>query len=171
MYSFQEVLSGLGWYASAFLVLLAAGSLILVSLYLFKWRRYRKIVSFKGRLLSQVNYARRKRGLSPLGRTKLLDKVAAGHSKSMARRKHCDHHGFERRSAFIERKTGLSYIAENCYMFPAKRYDPHVAKGLVEGWLKSPGHRANLLNPKFKRIGIGIIVRKGHVYATQIFTE
>ena len=154
-----------------FLILAAVGVLILLPLYLFKWRRYRKIVSFKGRLLSRVNHVRRKRGLSPLGRTKLLDRIAAGHSKSMAKRKHCDHHGFESRSAFITRKTGLSYVAENCYMFPAKNYDAHIAKKLVQGWLKSPGHRTNLLNANLKRIGIGIITRRGYVYATQIFTN
>ncbi|MBA7506884.1 hypothetical protein ES706_05599 [subsurface metagenome] len=153
------------------LLILAVSGLISLALYLFKWRPYRKIVSFRGRLLNRVNLARRKRQLRSLGRTRFLDKVAARHSKSMARRKHCDHHGFNTRSALIKRKAGLSYIAENCYMFPASRYDSHVAKKLVAGWLKSPGHRANLLNPEFRRTGIGIIVRKGYVYATQIFTD
>ena len=163
----ETVASILLWY----LVPAVACGVVVLVLYLLKWRRYRKIVSFKGRLLSQVNSARRRRKLGALGRTKLLDRVAAGHSKSMAKRKHCDHHGFEKRAALIKRKTGLSYIAENCYMFPVSRYDAYVAKKLVEGWLKSAGHRANLLNPKFKRTGIGIIVRRGHVYATQIFTD
>lgn len=153
------------------LLVLAIGGLISLLLYLFKWRPYRKIVSFRGRLLSRVNSARQKRQLTPLGRTRSLSKVAARHSKSMARRKHCDHHGFDKRFALIKRKTGLSYIAENCYMFPARRYDAHIAKGLVRGWLKSPGHRANLLNPEFRRTGIGITVRKGYVYATQIFAN
>lgn len=128
-------------------------------------------VLFSGRLLSRVNSARRKRGLKPLGRTRLLGKVAAEHAKSMARRKHCDHHGFNKRYALIKRRARLYNIAENCYMFPARKYDSHVAKKLVEGWLKSPGHRANLLNPEFRRTGIGIAVRKGYVYATQIFTD
>ncbi len=153
------------------LSLLIIGGLISLALYLFKWRPYRKIVSVRGRLLSQVNSARRKSQLRPLGRTRFLDKVAAIHSRSMARRKHCDHHGFEKRAEPIKTKTGLSYIAENCYMFPARRYNARVAGRLVAGWLRSPGHRANLLNPEFRRIGIGIAVRKGYVYATQLFTN
>ena len=147
------------------------GGMIWLAVYFFKWRPYRKIISFRGRLLNRVNSARRRRQLSPLGRTRFLSTVAVRHSKSMARRKHCDHNGFEKRSALIKGKTELSYIAENCYMFPAKRYDAHVAKELVKGWLESPGHRTNLLNPKFKRTGIGIVVRKGYVYATQLFTD
>lgn len=153
------------------LALLIIGGLISLTLYLFKWRPYRKIVSFRGRLLNRVNSVRRKRQLKPLGRTRFLDKVAARHSRSMARRKHCDHHGFEGRSELIKTKTGLSYVAENCYMFPARRYNARISGRLVAGWLRSPGHRANLLNPEFRRIGIGIAVRKGYVYATQIFTN
>ena len=144
---------------------------VMLLFYLFRWWPNRRIVSFRGRLLDHVNYTRRKRKLSSLGRTNLLDKVAAEHSKSMAKHRHCDHHGFDKRAALIERKSGLSYIAENCYMFPSGTYNTHIAKELVEGWLQSPGHRANLLNPDFRRTGIGIIVKKGYVYATQIFTD
>lgn len=142
-----------------------------LSLYLFKWSQYRNIVSFKGRLLSQVNLARNKKHIRPLGRVIFLDKVAVGHSKSMARQKHCDHSGFLKRASLIQNKTGLNHVGENCYMFPAKRYNAHVAKKLVQGWLKSSGHRANLLSPTFKRTGIGIVVKKGYVYATQLFTD
>ena len=109
------------------------GGIISLGVYLLKWRPYRKIVSFRGRLLNNVNLARRERGLRSLGRTRLLDKVAAGHSRSMARRKHCDHHGFEKRLTLVKQKTGLSYVAENCYMFPASRYNSRVAQRLVEG--------------------------------------
>ena len=140
-------------------------------MYLFKWRHHRKIISFKGRLLHEANTIRRTKHLRRLGRTKLLDDIAAGHSRSMAKRKHCDHAGFNERAKSIRNRTGLSYVAENVYMWPASKYDGHVAKKLVEGWMKSPGHRANLLNPRFKRTGVGINVSKGHVYATQIFTN
>ena len=33
----------------------------------------------------------------------------------------------------------------------------------------SPGHRANLLNPKFKKIAIGVIHQNGHYWVTQLF--
>ena len=164
---FGFILANLFW----IIILAAISGLILLPLYLFRWLPNRRITNFKGRLLGQVNHARQRKRLKPLGRTKLLGKVAAGHSKSMARRKHCDHHGFEKRARLIEKKTGLSRIAENCYMFPASRYDVHVAKRLVEGWLRSPGHRANLLSPGFRRTGISIVVRRGYVYATQLFTD
>ncbi len=144
---------------------------ISLPLYLFKWRKYRRIVSFSGRLLGQVNLTRKRKRLQPLGRVIFLDKVAVRHSKSMARQKSCDHHGFSERVSLIKSKMGLSYVGENCYMFPARKYSARVARELLHGWLRSSGHRANLLNPSYKRTGIGIIVRKSYVYATQIFTD
>jgi uncharacterized protein YkwD len=89
----------------------------------------------------------------------------------MPNRRQCDHHGFDKRAAVVQKKTGLSYVGENCYMFPARNYNSHVAAELVKGWLKSPGHRVNILNNKYQRTGIGIIVSKGYVYATQLFTN
>ena len=145
--------------------------LVLLSFFLFKWRKYRRIASFRGRLLSQVNIARKRKKLQPIGRVIFLDKVAVRHSKSIARRKSCDHLGFSERVSLIKNKTGLSYVGENCYMFPAKKYNTRVARELLHGWLRSHGHRANLLNPTYKRTGIGIIGRRSYVYATQIFTD
>lgn len=54
-----------------------------------------------------------------------------------------------------------------------------AAKALVEAWMNSPGHRANILNPRSTRIGVGIhteveeadlgIINE-HLYATQNFS-
>lgn len=41
---------------------------------------------------------------------------------------------------------------------------------LVTGWMNSPGHRANILNPEFREIGVGVAyTRTGdyHWYWTQ----
>jgi hypothetical protein len=34
-----------------------------------------------------------------------------------------------------------------------------------QGWLESPGHRANLLNPDIDRIGVAVVAAKGVLYA------
>ena len=148
-----------------------ASGLIWGLVYLFKWRRNRQIISYRGRMLEEINSVRRKHNCPRIGRTQLLDRVAVGHARSMAKRRKCDHNGFGKRSALIESRTGVSHIAENCYMYPASRYDWDVGRHLVLGWLRSSGHRKNLLNPSFRRTGIGIKVRKGQVYAAQIFTD
>ena len=45
-------------------------------------------------------------------------------------------------------------------------------KAVMEGWMNSKGHRANILNPNFTKIGVGY--RKnaaGRTYWTQLFTS
>lgn len=42
--------------------------------------------------------------------------------------------------------------------------------GLVAMWMRSSGHRANILNPHFNRLGVGVVgTSSGRVYATQDF--
>jgi len=43
------------------------------------------------------------------------------------------------------------------------------AETAVAGWMKSPGHRANILDPAFDTSGIGVAVSGNHAFATQVF--
>ena len=36
-------------------------------------------------------------------------------------------------------------------------------------WMNSSGHRDNILNPRFRRIGIGVVKARGCVWVTAIF--
>lgn len=53
-----------------------------------------------------------------------------------------------------------------------------MAQSIVEGWMDSPGHRANILDPQARRIGVGLAVLEDDqygytdevVYATQNFS-
>ncbi len=48
--------------------------------------------------------------------------------------------------------------------------DPVAA--IVDGWVNSPGHRANLLHPHMRRTGVGIALDDGGVlYFTQLFLQ
>ncbi len=49
--------------------------------------------------------------------------------------------------------------------------DESLARDLVDGWIDSPGHRANMLDRDAKRIGIGVVIPDvpGKVWATQNF--
>jgi len=43
---------------------------------------------------------------------------------------------------------------------------------VVEGWMNSPGHRANIMNDEYAKIGIGVYKdSKGTVYCSQLFTD
>jgi uncharacterized protein YkwD len=43
------------------------------------------------------------------------------------------------------------------------------ARVAVDGWMKSPGHRENILNPRYDSSGIGVAMVDGQGFATQVF--
>ena len=54
--------------------------------------------------------------------------------------------------------------------YDSRGFDPQgFAKQMVEGWMNSPGHRKNILSPDFTMSGIGVAVRDGHAFVTQVF--
>jgi len=125
----------------------------------------------RSRQLKIINHYRRKQGLKPLKAYYALDKIARTHSSYMAKHLTCNHAGSQHRAARVRKLTGSGYVGENCFKYPAHRYSTRIAIKLVKGWMKSPGHRANLMNPNYTKIGIGIVAKRGYVYATQIFTN
>jgi len=45
-----------------------------------------------------------------------------------------------------------------------------TAAAVMQAWMNSPGHRANILNPNFKEIGVGVVANaQGFLYWTQEF--
>jgi len=132
-----------------------------------EWEQHRKerqeesIVSRENEVFSLVNVVRSDNGLPPLQRDNLLDSLAKGHSRYMAQAGTVSHKGFDARADKIFGELGTSYVGENC----AEGY--YSAASLVEGWLNSPGHRENILDPSFRRTGIGCEDN----YATQIFCD
>jgi len=104
-----------------------------------------------------VNEARAEAGFAPLVRDSTLDSLAQEHCDYMKRVGNVNHDNFEERAARI----GRSYVGENC----AGGY--HDAESLVSGWLSSPGHKANIMNPYFVYTGLGYTGG----YACQIFSD
>ena len=43
------------------------------------------------------------------------------------------------------------------------------ARSVMEGWMDSDGHRANILNPHYTQIGVGCFETDGRLYWVQIF--
>ena len=106
-----------------------------------------------------TNIERRSHNLTDFIYYKKLERAAQDHSKSMVTQNFYSHKGVI--NAKITMKERLKFIksgykAENIYDFFKK--DPtywSLAKGLVDGWMNSPGHRKNILNPKLNYLGCG----------------
>src|SRR3989338_5048090 len=58
---------------------------------------------------------------------------------------------------------------ENVAMSSSKGSNKNIAKSFHIMWMKSPGHRKNILNENFSLIGVGVIKNKSGYYSTQLF--
>lgn len=70
---------------------------------------------------------------------------------------------------------GYAYSAfgENIQMSQGKNSADVTANYLVTNWMNSPGHKANILNPAFKRMGIGVVFSSDNnsAYESQMFSN
>ena len=120
-------------------------------------------------VVSAVNQVRQEHGRAPLGEDPVLVDLARRHSCAMAERgffEHTDPGGLSMAQRLAEaRKTYLA-AGENLARIETSG-DP-VARA-VDGWMKSPGHRENILSARFTKTGVGVCRAGRAVYFTQLF--
>lgn len=122
------------------------------------------VAAYEKEVVRLVNVERAKQGLSPLEHDWQLSRVARYKSEDMQKNKYFSHTSPTYGSPFNMMKNfGISYrtAGENI----AKGYRTPAA--VVEGWMNSPGHRANILNSSFTHIGVGYV--QNGSYWTQMF--
>jgi uncharacterized protein YkwD len=103
-------------------------------------------------LLTAMNEVRVAHGLRPLRADTRLETAARGHSRSMLRTGTFAHGAFNVRI----RRVGVRArrVGENL-AWGAGAYGR--AQTIVQMWLASPAHRANLLRPGYRIVGVGAI--------------
>ena len=110
-----------------------------------------------GSITGLLNAQRSSRGLSGLSEDARLSQAAAAHARDMATNGYFSHTSldgttFDQRA----RRAGYSCIAaEN--IAEGQRTEAAV----MSAWMNSAGHRANILNPRYREFGIG---RSGNVW-------
>lgn len=118
-------------------------------------------------VLEIVNKERKANGLKPLTLNKELSNVATVKSQDMINKGYFDHTSPTYGSPFDMMKSfGISYKAagENI----AK--DQKTPSEVMNSWMNSPGHRANIISPNFTELGVGVAKdSKGTIYWTQMF--
>lgn len=131
----------------------------------------------RARVVELVNQARsrdRKCGAErfsaapPLEVSRDLNDAAVDHARDMARRKFFEHKGSDgseprdrvKRAGYLSQLTGENIA-----------YGPTSAEEVVAGWLASPGHCANIMEPRFRDIGVGVATgrQRGAIYWVQDF--
>lgn len=129
------------------------------------------VTSDERRAFDLVNDERRARGESALVWDAELTRMARAHSEKMARQNFFNHAGPDgqglRERSRASGIVGYTALAENL------AYNKGIADAAscaVTGWMRSAGHRENILNAQFTRAGIGIARSSdGRVYFTQVF--
>lgn len=124
--------------------------------------------SFEIQVLNLVNIERTQRGLSPLSYSYELEAVAKAHSNDMAQRNYFSHNSPEGKTPFDRIKNaGISYKSAGENIAAGQKTPEEV----VNGWMNSSGHRANILNSNYTKMGIGVVYGGSYgIYWTQLFT-
>lgn len=123
------------------------------------------------------NQERAKAGLKPLAINETLRQSSRYKSNEMLQHNYFDHvspitgyNPWELAKAF-----GYSYtrFGENIWYGSGYSRDKIIAKLIVDSWMNSPGHKSNIMNKDFGRIGVGIVYSNVNkkVEATQQFSN
>ena len=135
-------------------------------------------------ILHYTNQERRKRKLALLRGHPALIRSSRLHSQWMARRRAFSHTGSGGSSPW-DRATRAGYpsstVSENIWQTQGQRglawkskfrwdSDWNLGRAAVISWMNSPGHRANLLSPEWRHMGIGVARNnRDRIYLTQNF--
>ncbi|EWT07409.1 hypothetical protein N864_07145 [Intrasporangium chromatireducens Q5-1] len=108
--------------------------------------------SSTARVVQLVNAARAKAGCRPVSVNSALTGAAQAHSADMARNNYFSHTSLDGRTAMQRmRAAGFtgSLMGENIAAGQT------TADSVMSAWMKSSGHRANILNCGYRFIGVG----------------
>ena len=131
--------------------------------------------------IARINAERVARGLEALTLDPLLVDTARAHSREMCDRNYFDHHSpssglstpMDRYLTSLREegqgRPDYALVGENIFYCSQSSDTYNVAFG-HRALMNSPGHRANILEPRFAKIGVGIWHdAQGQVWVTQMF--
>jgi uncharacterized protein YkwD len=113
-------------------------------------------------MLAEVNARRRKAGAPALRLSPALDKAAQGHAEDMLA------HGYFAHQSPSGNSPSTS-VRERAHEagFDWRAIGENIAEGqfsvaqVMEGWMNSPEHRRNILDPAYTELGTGLVTAKG----------
>jgi uncharacterized YkwD family protein len=128
-----------------------------------------QIKAIEAQVVKLVNAQRTRRGFAALTQNYSLSNVARRKAQDMINKSYFSHYSPTYGSPFdMMKKYGFKFIAagENIAMGQT------TAQEVMNSWMNSPGHRANILSPNYTQIGVGLAVDKnGRNYWVQMFIK
>jgi uncharacterized protein YkwD len=127
-----------------------------------------------------INEQREEYELGTLSEDALLASLAKEHSTSMVENGFFGHERYLGERPIDYDQPPGTVRGENLAKIPTRQYIPgpyltlqEVCEWAVSGWMDSPGHRANILDPRFNETGVGVVFSEEgaftYLYITQIF--
>lgn len=117
-------------------------------------------------VLSLVNQERNAAGLKKVSLSEDLNRVAELRAAEIAENwSHTRPDGSEWKTAFGEAGVSASYRGENLGK------GQYSADLVVDAWMNSEGHKENILNKKFTKMGVASVVIDGVTYWVQVFAN
>lgn len=116
-------------------------------------------LAYLNEVLDLVNAARKDAGLEPMTLDPVLCAAAQVRAKEcVGTFSHTRPNGTKYSTAIAEAGINANYTGENAATGHTS------AKQVVASWLKSEGHRANILNARFTSLGVGLEPNVGNRY-------
>ncbi len=125
------------------------------------------IPQMERQIFELANQERAKAGVPPLKWNNNLAIAARLHANEMAKRNELSHQ-------FKAEADMSARLADQGARFDSAAENIGLADAMEElhlGWMRSPPHRANLLNPRYDQMGVGIARAGDRLYATQDFAH
>lgn len=122
------------------------------------------VLSYENEVIRLVNEIRTENGLKPLTTNWELSRIARYKSEDMSDNKYFSHTSPTYGTPFqMIRAFGLSYRSSGENI----AYGQRTPAAVVNAWMNSSGHRANILNASYTQIGVGYCASGN--YWTQMF--
>lgn len=127
----------------------------------------KKTLSFGESILEYVNEYRANAGMSRLKYASSMQKAADIRAAECAESfSHTRPNGERSYTAVSEQGITFTAFGENIYAAMGKK---PTAKSVVESWMGSSSHKANILSDKFEYMCIGVAVKDDETYVAQLF--
>lgn len=121
--------------------------------------------SYAQQVINLVNQERAKAGLASVQAADSITQAANVRAQEIVTNfSHTRPDGSSFSTALIQ--AGVSYMGSGENI----AYGQRTPEEVMDGWMNSSGHRANILNPNYKNIGIGFYEANGVKYWVQLFT-
>jgi uncharacterized protein YkwD len=127
-----------------------------------------KLTAEEKAVIELTNAERKKadKGLEPLKMNPQLMEAARAHAANMAKQDKLDHVLDEKEPVDRTKAAGYKsrFVGENI------AWNQKSPAQVVAGWMKSEGHRENILRPEYAEIGVAVVRNtKGQPYWVQVF--